>query len=127
MNLMNNQQTSETKNKNNKTREEEEAEKDKKVEPNKQKTDDRLSRFALASLFFLFATSISWIIAMAFTDFVEKSFKMLGSEKKQHLWRGLYALTTFVGGFILLYGLSLLFFNNKPWGLKAPQLFSGFF
>lgn len=91
------------------------------------KEDDRLSRFALASLFFLIATSISWIIAMAFTDFVEKSFKMLGSEKKQHLWRGLYALTTFVGGFILLYGMSLIVFNNQPWALKAPQLFSGFF
>jgi hypothetical protein len=94
---------------------------------NHKKTDDRLSRFALASLFFLMATSISWIIAMAFTDFVEKSFKMLGSEKKQHLWRGLYALTTFVGGFIILYGLSLIVFNNQPWALKAPQLFSGFF
>lgn len=117
MNLMNNQSPEP------KTKKDQEEE----AEKNKQKTDDRLSRFALASLFFLFATSISWIIAMAFTDFVEKSFKMLGSEKKQHLWRGLYALTTFVGGFILLYGLSLLFFNNKPWGLKAPQLFSGFF
>lgn len=93
----------------------------------KKKQDSyKYSRYALASIFFLFATSISWIIAMAFTDFVEKSFDVLRSKKQQALWRGLYALITLLAGFTILYGLSLFVFNNKPWGLREPQLFEGF-
>ena len=87
----------------------------------------RYSRFALASLFFLIATSISWIIAMAFTDFVEKSFSSLRNEKQKNVLRGVYALITLIGGFIILYGMSLIVFNDKPWALKPPQLFEGFF
>lgn len=111
-----------------KNQEEEKVQEFKKVDQTVKKKQDsyKYSRYALASIFFLFATSISWIIAMAFTDFVEKSFDVLRSKKQQALWRGLYALITLLAGFTILYGLSLLVFNNKPWGLREPQLFEGF-
>ena len=94
-----------------------------KDDPPPKPTKWKYSRLALAALFFLFATSISWIIAMAFTDFIEGMFSKLRSSEKQSMWRGLYALITFVGGFFILYGLTLLVFSNQPWSLKIPQVF----